>query len=67
MPAITFEKISPPLRRGPPSPSVQQPSAQQEYIKKSRAEKLSGLMAHIFDRILGSRARRNLRLDGTGG
>ena len=45
MPAFTFEKISPPQRRGPAAPVVQKPR---------------GLIAQILDRFAGARVNRSL-------
>lgn len=46
MPAFTFEKISPPVRRGPIPP----------IAKKQR-----GVIVHILDRFVESRVKRKLR------
>ena len=46
MPAFTFEKISPPVRRGPLPP----------IVKKQR-----GVIVQILDRFVGARVRRASR------
>jgi hypothetical protein len=46
MPAFTFEKISPPIRRGPIAP----------IVKKQR-----GVIVQILDRFVEARVRRSLR------
>ena len=46
MPAFTFEKISPPVRRGPLPP----------IAKKQR-----GVIVRILDRFVAARVKRNLR------
>jgi hypothetical protein len=46
MPAFTFEKISPPVRRGPIPP----------IVKKQR-----GVIVQILDRLVEARVRRSLR------
>jgi hypothetical protein len=46
MPAFTFEKISPPTRRGPIAP----------IVKKQR-----GVIVQILDRFVEARVRRSLR------
>jgi hypothetical protein len=46
MPAFTFEKISPPIRRGP-IPSI---------VKKQR-----GVIVQILDRFVEARVKRSLR------
>ena len=46
MPAFTFEKISPPERRGPIAPI---------------AEKQPGIIVQILDRFVGARLKRTLR------
>ena len=46
MPAFTFEKISPPLRRGP-LPSI--------------AKKQRGVIVQILDRFVEARVKRSLR------
>ena len=46
MPAFTFEKISPPVRRGPLPPTV----------KKQR-----GVIVQILDRFVEARVKRSLR------
>ena len=46
MPAFTFEKISPPVRRGPIPP----------IVKKQR-----GVIVQILDRFVEKRVRRTLR------
>ena len=46
MPAFTFEKISPPIRRGPVPP----------IAKKQR-----GLIVQILDRFVEARVKRSLR------
>jgi hypothetical protein len=46
MPAFTFEKISPPIRRGP-IPSIE---------KKQR-----GVIVQILDRFVEARVKRNMR------
>jgi hypothetical protein len=46
MPAFTFEKLSPPLRRGPLPP----------IAKKQR-----GVIVQILDRFVEARVKRNLR------
>jgi hypothetical protein len=43
MPAFTFEKISPPVRRGPLAPT---------------AEKRRGVIVQVLDRFVGVRAKR---------
>jgi hypothetical protein len=48
MPAFTFEKISPPTRRGPIPP----------IVKKQR-----GLIVQILDRFVEARVKRTLRRD----
>jgi hypothetical protein len=48
MPAFTFEKISPPLRRGPLPP----------IAKKQR-----GVIVQILDRFVEARVQRTLRQD----
>jgi hypothetical protein len=48
MPAFTFEKISPPIRRGPIPP----------IVKKQR-----GVIVQILDRFVEARVRRTLRED----
>jgi hypothetical protein len=48
MPAFTFEKISPPIRRGPIPP----------IVKKQR-----GVIVQILDRFVEARAKRTLRED----
>jgi hypothetical protein len=48
MPAFTFEKISPPIRRGPIPPIVQ---------------KQRGVIVQILDRFVEARVRRTLRED----
>jgi hypothetical protein len=48
MPAFTFEKISPPIRRGPVPP----------IAKKQR-----GLIVQILDRFVEARVQRTLRED----
>ena len=52
MPAFSFEKISPPDRRGP-APSVAQ-------------EKQRGVIVKILDRLAEARAKRSLREDKGG-
>jgi hypothetical protein len=46
MPAFTFEKISPPVRRGPLPP----------IVKKQR-----GVIVQILDRFVEARVKRSLR------
>jgi hypothetical protein len=46
MPAFTFEKISPPVRRGPIPP----------IVKKQR-----GVVVQILDRLVEKRVKRTLR------
>jgi len=46
MPAFTFEKISPPVRRGPLPP----------VVKKQR-----GVIVQILDRFVEARVKRSLR------
>ena len=46
MPAFTFEKISPPVRRGPVAPIVQ---------------KQRGVIVQILDRFVEARLQRSLR------
>jgi hypothetical protein len=46
MPAFTFEKISPPVRRGPPAPGPEKPR---------------GVLSQMIDRFAERRAKRNLR------
>ena len=46
MPAFTFEKISPPVRRGPLPP----------IVKKQR-----GVIIQILDRFVAARVKRSLR------
>jgi hypothetical protein len=46
MPAFTFEKISPPVRRGPIAP----------IVKKQR-----GLIVQILESFVEARVKRNLR------
>ena len=46
MPAFTFEKISPPVRRGPIPP----------IVKKQR-----GVIVQILDRLVEARVKRSLR------
>jgi hypothetical protein len=46
MPAFTFEKLSPPLRRGPLPP----------IAKKQR-----GVIVQILDRFVEARVKRNMR------
>jgi hypothetical protein len=48
MPAFTFEKISPPVRRGPLPP----------IAKKQR-----GVIVQILDRLVETRVKRTLRQD----
>jgi hypothetical protein len=48
MPAFTFEKISPPVRRGPIPP----------IVKKQR-----GVIVQILDRFVEARVKRTLRVD----
>jgi hypothetical protein len=48
MPAFTFEKISPPIRRGPIPP----------IVKKQR-----GVIVQILDRFVEARVRKSLRED----
>ena len=48
MPAFTFEKLSPPLRRGPIPP----------IAKKQR-----GVIVQILDRFVEARVKRSLRED----
>jgi hypothetical protein len=49
MPAFTFEKISPPTRRGPPP----------------TPEKPKGVLSQMIDRFAEKRARRALRTERT--
>ncbi|HEY2211416.1 MAG TPA: hypothetical protein VGH62_07340 [Bradyrhizobium sp.] len=51
MPAFTFEKISPPTRRGPIPP----------IVKKQR-----GVIVQILDRFVEARVKRTLREDKGG-
>ena len=51
MPAFTFEKISPPIRRGPLPP----------IAKKQR-----GVIVQILDRFVEARVKRTLREDKGG-
>ena len=51
MPAFTFEKISPPIRRGPLPP----------IVKKQR-----GVIVQILDRFVEARVKRTLREDKGG-
>jgi hypothetical protein len=46
MPAFTFEKISPPVRRGPIAP----------IVKKQR-----GVIVQVIDRFVDARVKRTLR------
>jgi hypothetical protein len=46
MPAFSFEKISPPVRRGPIPPIV---------------EKQRGVIVQILDRFVGARVKRSAR------
>ena len=48
MPVFTFEKISPPVRRGPIAP----------VVKKQR-----GVIIQILDRFVEARAKRTLRVE----
>ena len=48
MPAFTFEKISPPVRRGPIPP----------IVKKQR-----GLIVQILDRLVAARGKKSTRED----
>ena len=48
MPSFTFEKISPPVRRGPIAPIEQ---------------KQRGVIVQILDRLVEARARRSLKQD----
>jgi hypothetical protein len=48
MPAFTFEKISPPVRRGPIAP----------IVKKQR-----GVIVQILGRFVEARVKRNLRAE----
>jgi hypothetical protein len=48
MPAFTFEKISPPIRRGP-VPSI--------------AKKQRGVIVQILDRFVEARVKRTLRVE----
>ncbi len=48
MPAFTFEKISPPIRRGPVPP----------IAKKQR-----GVIVQILDRFVEARVKRTLRVE----
>jgi hypothetical protein len=48
MPAFTFEKISPPVRRGPIAP----------IVKKQR-----GVIVQILDRFVEARVKRSLRVE----
>jgi len=52
MPAFTFEKISPPIRRGP-VPAI--------------ARKQRGVIVQILDRFVEARVKRSLREEGGGG
>ena len=49
MPVFTFEKISPPVRRGPISP----------IVKKQR-----GVIVQILDRFVEARVKKSLREEG---
>src|ERR1700690_4304747 len=51
MPAFTFEKISPPIRRGPIPP----------IVKKQR-----GVIVQILDRFVEARVKRTLRKENGG-
>ena len=51
MPAFTFEKISPPVRRGPIAP----------IVKKQR-----GVIVQILDRFVEARVKRTLREEKAG-
>jgi len=51
MPAFIFEKISPPVRRGPIAP----------IVKKQR-----GLIAKILDSLVAARVRKNEERAGNG-
>ena len=51
MPAFTFEKISPPVRRGPLPP----------IVKKQR-----GVIIQILDRFVEARVKRSLREEKSG-
>ena len=51
MPAFTFEKISPPVRRGPLPP----------IAKKQR-----GIIVHILDIFVEARVKRSLRAEKNG-
>jgi hypothetical protein len=46
MPAFMFEKISPPVRRGPETPAPKEPR---------------GVLSQMIDRFAERRAKRNLR------
>jgi hypothetical protein len=48
MPAFTFEKIPPPVRRGPTPPIV---------------EKQRGVIVQILDRLVEARVKRTLRAE----
>ena len=48
MPAFTFEKISPPIRRGP-IPSV--------------AKKQRGIIVQVLDRFVEARVKRSVRVE----
>jgi hypothetical protein len=51
VPVFTFEKISPPVRRGPPPPPIE---------KKQR-----GFIVQILDRLAEARVKRSLRAGKT--
>ncbi len=51
MPAFTFEKISPPVRRGPVS----------SITKNSVAKKQRGVIVQILDRFVEARVKRATR------
>jgi hypothetical protein len=54
MPAFTFEKISPPAKRGSVAPIAKNPS-------KKQSLKQRGLIVQILDRFVEARARKSLR------
>ena len=54
MPAFTFEKISPPAKRGPVGSIAKNQS-------KKHAGKQRGLIVQILDRFVEARARKSLR------
>ena len=54
MPAFTFEKISPPAKRGPVAPIVKTQSKQHSRTQR-------GLIIQILDRFVEMRTKRSLR------